>query len=60
MENKKIELDLEQYEKILTENISLKKDMEYMKQQKESVVLEVNTHTNPVPQEEKKIKKGLF
>lgn len=60
MENKKIELDLEKYESLITENISLKKEMEYMKQEKEKVILEVNTHTNPVPQEEKKIKKGLF
>lgn len=59
MENKKIEIDLQTYEKLITENISLKKEMEYKAKELENVTLTMNSHsaeTTPTP----KPKKGIF
>lgn len=60
-ENKKIEIELAAYEKLLSENISLKKDMEYAKKENEKVIIETNSHS-PVEElkKEETKKKGIF
>lgn len=60
-ENKKIELDFKKYEELITENISLKKELEYRDKQNETVTITSNSHTPPETKEEKKeTKKGIF
>lgn len=61
-DNKKvIELDFTKYEELITENISLKKELEYRDKHMESVTITSNSHTPPETQEKKEIKKkGLF
>lgn len=60
-ENKKIEIELAAYEKLLSENISLKKDMEYAKKENEKIIIETNSHS-PVEElkKEETKKKGIF
>lgn len=60
-ENKKIEIELAAYEKLLSENISLKKDIEYAKKENEKVIIETNSHS-PVEElkKEETKKKGIF
>lgn len=60
-ENKKIEIELAAYEKLLSENISLKKDIEYAKKENEKIIIETNSHS-PVEElkKEETKKKGIF
>lgn len=60
MENKKIEIDLETYEKLITENVSLKKEIEFKQKESETVTLTLNSHTNNTEKTENKPKKGIF
>lgn len=63
-DNKKsvIEIELEKYQEIISENASMKKELEYFKQPKEEAPIIVsNSHSLPESQEEKPIKKkGIF
>lgn len=57
----KIELDLETYEKMISENASMKKELEYFKQPDNSHIIVSNSHTPPVEEiTEKPVKKGIF
>lgn len=59
-ENKKIEIELAAYEKLLSENISLKKDMEYAKKENEKVIIETNSHSPVEELKKEEKKKGIF
>lgn len=61
--NKIVELDLETYEKMISENASMKKELEYFKLPKveEPPIIVSNSHSLPESQEEKQEKKkGIF
>lgn len=57
-----IELELDKYQEIISENASMKKELEYFKQPKEETPIIVsNSHSLPEKQEEKiEKKKGIF